>query len=101
MTPYNTSDKFKEYEEDWAKKMEIVGNLQSEVRTLSSKVSKLEMQADQQEQYSRRNCLLVHGIKEVRGEATDDIVIETISQNLYLDIAPHDTERTHRIGQLR
>ena len=30
------SDKFKEYEEDWAKKNEIIGNLQSEVRTLSS-----------------------------------------------------------------
>ena len=43
------SDKFKEYEEDRAKKNEIIGNLQSEVRTLSSRVSKLEKQADQQE----------------------------------------------------
>ena len=58
------SDKFKEYEEDRAKGNEIISNLQLEVRTLSSKVSKLEKQADQQEQYSRRNCLLTHGIKE-------------------------------------
>ena len=43
------SDKFKEYEEDRAKKNEIIGDLQSEVRTLSSKVSKLEKQADQHE----------------------------------------------------
>ena len=70
-------------------------------RILSSKVSKLEKQADQQEQYSRRKCLLVHGIKEVRSEATDDIIIETISQNLDIDIAPHDLERSHRIGQPR
>ena len=95
------SDKFKEYEEDRAKGNEIISNLQLEVRTLSSKVSKLEKQADQQEQYSRRNCLLVHGIKEVRSEATDDIIIETISQNLDIDIAPHDIERSHRIGQPR
>ena len=40
------SDKFKEYEEDWAKKNEIIGTFQSEVRTLSSKVSKHEKQAD-------------------------------------------------------
>ena len=45
------SDKFKEYEEDRAKGNEIISNLQLEVRTLSSKVSKLEKQADQQEQY--------------------------------------------------
>ena len=44
-------DKFKEYEEGRAKKNEIIGNFQSEVRTLSSKVSKLEKQGDQQEQY--------------------------------------------------
>ena len=34
-------DKCKEYE-DWAKRNEIIGNLQSEVRTLLSKASKLE-----------------------------------------------------------
>ena len=83
------------------KKNEIIGNLQSEVRTLSSKVSKLRKQADQQEHYSRRNCLLVYQIKEVRGEATDDIIIETISHNLNIDIAPNDIEKSHRIGQSR
>ena len=51
----NNYGNFKEYEEDRAKKNEIIGNLKSEVRTLLSKVSKLEKQADQQGQYSRRN----------------------------------------------
>ena len=40
----------------------------------------------------------MHGIKKVRGDATDDITIETISQNLDIDVAPYDIERTHRIG---
>ena len=44
------SDKSKEYDKDRAKKTEIIGNLQSEVMNLSSKVSKLEKQADHQEQ---------------------------------------------------
>ena len=94
------SNKFK-YEEEPAKNNEIIGNLQLQVKTLSSKTSKLEKQADQQEQYSKRNCLLVHGIKEVRGKATDDIIIETISQNLDIDIALYDIGRSHRIGQPR
>ena len=41
------------------------------------------------------------GTKEVRGETTDDIIIETIRQNMDIDIAPHDTERSDRIGQSR
>ena len=55
---------------------------------LSSKDSKLEKQADQLEQYLRRNCLLAHGIKEVRAKTTNDIIIETKSQNLDTDIDP-------------
>ena len=35
----------------------------------------------------------------MRGEATDGIAIETIFQNLKIDIAPQDIERSHRIGQ--
>ena len=69
------SDKFKESEEDWVK---------PSIRSQGFKVSKIEKQADQQEQYSRRNCLLVHEIKEVRGEKTDGIIIE---QNLDIDIS--------------
>ena len=41
------SDKFKEYDEDRAQKNEIKENFQLEVRTLSSKVSRLQKQADQ------------------------------------------------------
>ena len=58
------SDKFKEYEEDRAKKDKTIEDLESEVDSLSTKIEKLEKLQDQQEQYSRRNCLLVHGIAE-------------------------------------
>ena len=74
------SDKFKEYEEHRAKKNELIANVQSEVRTLSSKVLKLEKEAEQQEQYSRKIYLLVHGIREVRDETTEDIIIETTTK---------------------
>ena len=72
-----------------------------EFRILPSKVSKHKKQAKQQEQYSRKNCLLVHRIKEVSVEATDDIIIKTIRQNVDIDIPPHVIERSHRISQPR
>ena len=51
--------KFKEYEEEQAKKDKIIQDLESEVDSLSTKLEKLEKLQDQQEQYSRKDCLLV------------------------------------------
>ena len=54
------SDKFKEYEEARPKEDKVIEDLKPEVDSLSTKLGKLEKLQDQQEQYSRRNCLLVH-----------------------------------------
>ena len=56
------------------------------------------MQVDKQEQYSRRNCLLVHGVEENRNEDTDTLSINIINEHLELDIQPFDIDRIHRIG---
>ena len=74
-----------------------MGSLQSKARISLNKVSKLEQQAQQPEQESKRNFL--YGIKEIRGKGMD-IIIETICQNLDIDNAPHDKEKSHRICQL-
>ena len=37
---------------------------------------------DRQEQYSRRNCLLVHGIVEETAEDTDEKIINTPQQSM-------------------
>ena len=95
------SDKFKEYEEDRAKKDKIIEDLKSEVDSLSTKIEKLEKLQDQQEQYSRRNCLLVHGIAEEKEEITDEVIINTLNEKLDLDITLCDIERMHRIGELK
>ena len=38
---------------------------------MAKKIEKLENLVDQQEQYSRRTCLLVHGIAEANDENMD------------------------------
>ena len=93
------SHKFKEYEEDRSKKDNIIQDLRSKVDSLWIKVEKLEKFQDQEEQYSRRNCLLVHEIEEEKDEITDEVIINTLNEKLDLQITLRDTERTHRIGE--
>ena len=77
----------------------IIEDIKSELDSLSTKIEKLEKLQDQQEQYSRRNCLLVHGIAEEKEEITDEVIINTLNEKLDLDITLWDLERTHRIGE--
>ena len=69
--------------------------------SLSTKIEKLEKLQDQQEQYSRRNCLHIHGIAEEKEEITDEVIINTLNEKLDLDITLCDIERMHRIGELK
>ena len=54
---------------------------------------------DDLEQYSRRNCLVLHGIPETKQESTDKLVVDTINSKLNVKISPTDLDRTHRIGK--
>ena len=65
---------------------------------LNTSVKNLENQLDRQEHYSRRNCLLIHGITETQDENTDDISLRTINEHLELELTEKELDRTHRIG---
>ena len=59
-----------------------------------------EKQTDRQEQCSRRNCNLLHGIPESKGEVTDDVAVKTICENIndniitVDDIDPEEKSKT-------
>lgn len=95
------SEKFDKYEIDRKKNEEIINSLRKKVSTLSDTVDKLELEIDDQEQYSRRNCLLVHGIVEERRENTDELIIDIIKNDVDIEISENDIDRTHRIGAPR
>ena len=65
------------------------------------KVKDLQKKMDRQEQYSRRNCILIHGLKEENNEITDDRVLELFKDELTEDVLLVDLDRAHRIGQKR
>ena len=66
---------------------------------MSQEIDELKKAADSQEQYTSRNCLLVHGIEEKNNENTDDTVITFIKDNLGTDINLDDLDGSHRLGK--
>ena len=68
---------------------------------LNISVKNLENQLDCQEHYSRRNCILIHGITETQDEKTDDIFLRTIYEHLELELTEKELDRTDRISNLK
>ena len=66
--------------------------MEENVSAMNKKVENLEKEIDKLEQYSHRNCLLVHGIVETDDEVTDDLVMETISTKMNIEISPADLD---------
>ena len=54
---------------------------------------------ERQEQYFRRNCILIHGLKEEMDKSTDDRVLKLFRDELNEDVLLADLDRTHRIGK--
>lgn len=96
---------------DLEKSKDHVSALEEQCNGLRSTVDILKDEVDSLEQYSRRNCLLIHGIKEDldesgstatdRNENTDDITIKFFQDHLNLNINEWDIERSHRLGRLK
>ena len=68
---------------------------------LVSTVDALEHELDEQQQYSRRTCLLVHGVKELPKENTDDVVFDIFDKKMEAGLTKTDITRSHRLGRKR
>ena len=60
-----------DFERDRLEKEKITKDLKKEVTYLRGKVDDITAETDRQEQYSRRNYLLIHGIPENENKNTD------------------------------
>ena len=92
------TNEFEEYEPERQEKDKIIDSMKSDMVNMNEKIEKLDRTVDRQEQYSRRTCLLLHGIAEIERENTDDLVLETLNERMHVDLMPSDLDRTHRIG---
>ena len=71
--------------------------LRKENKSLTARVAVLESQADQAEQYRRRNCLRISGYHTQINENTDDIVLK-LASDIDSPILIQDIDRSHRVG---
>ena len=65
---------------------------------MSATVESVKGCLDRQEQYSRRNCLLIHGLPESKNENTDELVIDTIKEKMGEEIEKDEIDTSHRLG---
>ena len=75
-----------------------VKKLEEQLKSSANDISKLTFDFNNQEQYSRRNCVRVYGIKESQNENTDSLVCQMAKEKLKIDLQPHHIDRSHQIG---
>ena len=76
------SEQFHEFEADRKLKEEIINSLRSQGSVLHDDLKKILAQLNQQPQYSRRNYLLFHRIKDENGEDADSIIINMVNKEM-------------------
>ena len=82
---------------------EEVQSLKNENRLMKIKVAALQDEIDALEQYSRRNCLIFHGLPEEKGESTTDKILDIVHNKLMvpaITVTKRDIDRSHRLGKL-
>ena len=92
-------NKFDDFERDRLEKGEIITALKEEVTYKRGKVDNITAETDRQEQYSRRNCQVIHGIPENKNENTDVLAMEVIDSKMDIKITENNIDRMHRIGK--
>ena len=95
------SKKIDELETEIKNKDEKIQLLENRVEILEEEKESQGKEIDDLEQYSRRNCLLLHGVVETNAECTDDIIIKTCAEELGIDVKQEDLDRSHRLGKVK
>ena len=79
------------------KKRQETKELKENISTLSKMLDDLDSVIGRHKQYSRRNCLLLHGIEEESNENTNQRVIDVLRQSMGEAISIQDIDRTNRL----
>ncbi|KAK3106542.1 hypothetical protein FSP39_022287 [Pinctada imbricata] len=77
----------------------VINDLQLENESLHNKVSNLEGDIEELEQYGRRNSLRFHNVKVEDGADTDKIVVDICSKKLEVAVSVDDICRSHPVGK--
>ena len=95
-------EELKSLKESLLEKDTEIQDLRNEVMSLKSQMSRFEQQLDDQEQYSRRDCIVVAGPKlpeESEDTSTTEQLIGVIKQELGITIDSKEISISHRLGK--
>ena len=92
------SNQYDEFHKTKGSLIQRLDKLEKEKNILETKLTKAVALIDDQQKYSRRNCLLFHGVKEESSEDTDNIVTEIFAEKLRLEVGKSMIDRSYRIG---
>ena len=79
-------------------KDEKITELKTNTKCIQEKDKTLMVDIDMSEQFSQRNCWILHGIKESANEYTDEIIVKTRSNELGLELEEKYLNKIHRTG---
>ena len=80
----HSNERIEAYEKEKIEREKQIEDLKEEVHDLKEKLIEVDTTLDRREQYSRRNCLPLHGIKENDHEDTDLLVMSTLKETWVL-----------------
>ena len=79
-------------------KEQKIAELKSTINSLNLKLDKADRALDCQEQYFRRNCLLIHGIDDENQKNTNEVVINVLKKEMDEEITHQDIDRSHHLS---
>ena len=90
-----------QYEQRLVDNEREIKELKKRVATQQATIGNLLISSDDNEQYSRRNCLRIIGIEEDEKETNDELMqkIETCYDSVELPFERDSIDRAHRIGK--
>lgn len=77
---------------------EVAERYEAKIRELSNIIADQDIKLNVLEQYSRKNNLIISGVREHQGESTPGLVIE-LGRILGVTLRPDDIDAAHRLGR--
>ena len=88
---------YQSLDHDVQAKLSAIQKLEKEVNDLQRKLADSAAEIEEQESYSRRNCLRIHGLTESDNEDTNELIVKFAKEKLQIDMVVEDIDRSHRL----
>jgi len=77
--------------------LQVNNKNEKQIKQNEEKMKHVNSEVEELAQYSRRNCLLIHGIPYVKGEDTDKVVLNFLKKKLDIELEDNLIDRSHRL----